>query len=182
MDERERGEGIPLKFALMLALGLLGTVLLLNLLGSPEVPVGIEQFQRLEKEGVVEAVRVSPGGWHVELKRPCRIENGGGEFITKQVVINGQAEPAHAVLSAWRKKGIAVERIAEPVKQAGWMGGVLVCGLLGLGLWHLWQQMQRHRREGSPRQHLEELEKDFKEGKITKEEFERRAELIMAEM
>lgn len=182
MEHPGEGEGMPRKFALMLALGMLSTVLLLNLLGSPEVPVGIEHFQRLEKGGVVEVVKVSPGGWHVELKRPCRIENGGGEFITRQVVIKGQAEPASAVLAAWHKVGISVEYIPEPTQQAGWVGGVLVCGLLGLGLWHLWQQMQRHRREGSPRQHLEMLEKDLKDGKITEAEFQNRAEMIMAEM
>jgi uncharacterized membrane protein len=181
-EEKDEGEGISLKFALWLALGLVSMVLVLNLLGSPEVPVGIEHFRRLEKDGVIAAVKISPAGWHVELKRPSRIENSGGEFITKQVVVRGQAEPSGGVVSGWEPKGIAVEYIAEPVRQAGWVGGVLVAGLLGLGLWHLWQQMQRHRREGSPRQHLEKLEQEFKEGKISQEEFQKRAELIMAEM
>lgn len=181
-EHRAGGEGISLKFALLLAVGLLGMVLLLNLLGSPEVPVGVEQFKRLEKEGLVEAVQISPGGWHVDLKRPCRIDNGGGEFITRQVVLNGQGEPPNSLLADWRRKGIAVNHIPEPAHQAGWVGGVLVSGLLGLGLWHLWHQMQRHRREGSPRQHLEDLDKDLKAGKITQEEYQQRVEAIMAEM
>lgn len=181
-ESSDEGEGISLKFALLLALGLLSMVLLLNLLGTPEVPVGVEHLQRLGKDGVVGTVKISPGGWHVELKRPCRIDNGGGEFITRQVVVNGQGEPERAMLVEWEKKGIVVEHVAEPVQQAGWVGGVLVCGLLGMGLWHLWQQMQRHRRDGSPRQHLELLEKELKEGRITQEEFHKRAEMIMAEM
>lgn len=184
MDEENpgKGEGIPLRFALLLALGLLATVILLNLLGSSEVPIGLEQFQRLGKEGAVSVVKIAPGGWHADLKRPSRIDNGGGEFVTRQVVLAGQGEPDAATLGEWRRTGVKVEHIAEPPPPAGWVGGVLVSALLGLGLWHLWQQMQRHRREGSPRQHLEELEKEFKEGRLTQEEFERRAEGLMAEM
>jgi hypothetical protein len=182
-DERgEGGEGVSLKFALLLALGLLGMVLLLNLLGSSEVPVEVEQLQRLDKEGVIEAVRISPDNWHVDLKRPCRIDRGGGEFITRQVVCSGQGEPARVLLASLRRRGVPVDYIAEPAQQAGWMGGVLVSGLLALGLWHLWQQMQRHRREGSPRQHLEALEQEFKAGKISQEEYQKRAEALMAEM
>ena len=184
MDEekQEEGEGISLKFALLLALGLLAAVIVLNLLGSPEVPVALEQFQRLSREGAVAVVRIAPGGWHVELKRPSRIDNSGGEFITRQVGVAGQGEPDAPTMEGWRKAGLKVEHIEEPPQGAGWVGGVLVSALLGLGLWHLWQQMQRHRREGSPRQHLEVLEKEFKEGKIGQEEFQRRAEALMAEM
>lgn len=180
--EPEEGEGISLKFALLLSLGLLATVVVLNMLGSPEVPVSVEQFQKLSKDGVIEGVKIAPGGWHAQLKRPCRIDNGGGEFITRQVVVNGQGEPGRSEVNAWKDAGMAVEHISEPPQQAGWMGGALVGGLLGLGLWHLWRQMQRHRREGSPRQHLENLEKEFKEGRISQEEFQRRAEILMAEM
>ncbi len=181
-EDEEKAEGLSLRFALLLALGLLATVIALNLLGSPEVPASAEQFQRLRKEGAVATVKIAPGGWHAELKRPSRIDNGGGEFITRQVVVAGQGEPDAATMSEWRRAGVLVEHIEEPAPQAGWVGGILVCGLLGLGLWHLWQQMQRHRREGSPRQHLETLEKEFKEGRVSKEDFDRRAEALMAEM
>ncbi|MCC7261535.1 MAG: hypothetical protein IT369_03330 [Candidatus Latescibacteria bacterium] len=184
MDDEKgaAGEGISLRFAVLLALGLLAMVLLLNLLGSPEVPVMPEYLQRLEKEDLLEAVSISPGGWHVLLRRPCRVDNGGGEMITRQIVVKGQGEPRAEVVSAWRQRGVRVDYAAEPEPRSGWAGGLLVSGLLGLGLWHLWQQMQRHRREGSPRQHLEALEQDFKEGRISQEEFQQRADLIMAEM
>lgn len=181
-ENEEKAEGLSLRFALLLALGLLATVIVLNLLGSPEVPTTAEQFQRLMKERAVATVKIAPGGWHAELKRPSRIDNGGGEFITRQVVVPGQGEPDASTMAEWRKAGLQVEYIAEPAPQAGWVGGLLVSGLLGLGLWHLWQQMQRHRREGSPRQHLETLEKEFKAGRVSQEDFDRRAEALMAEM
>ena len=181
-NEPEIGERLSLKVAVLLALGLLGTVVILNLLGSPEIPISNEQFLRLQKDRVIQTLKIAPGGWHIQLTRPCRIDNGGGEFITKQVLVGNQGEPTGEMLERWRSQGVVVERIADPPQKSGWAGGVLVGGLLSLGLWHLWQQMQRHRREGSPRQHLEELERELKAGKINQEDFQRRAEALMAEM
>ncbi len=182
MSKAEEGEGISLRFAVALAIGLLVMVLALNFLGSPEVPVSPEYLRRLDKEDLVASVQIAPGGWHIALRRPTRVDNGGGELITQQLVVKGQGEPNAETSRGWRARGVRVEYIEEPPQQSGWVGGLLVSALLGLGLWHLWHQMQRHRREGSPRQHLEQLEKDLKEGKISQEEFQRRAELIMAEM
>lgn len=184
MDEGQEGggEGLSLRFAVVLAAALLGLVLLLNVLGSAEVPVPPEYVQRFEKEGMIEAVHLAPGGWHLRLKRPTRVDNGGGEIITREVVVKGQGEPQAEMVANWRLRGIAVEIVPDPEPRSGWVGGLLLAALLGLGIWHLWQQMQKHRREGSPRQHLEALERDLKEGKITPEQFQVRADLIMAEM
>ncbi|MBM3280513.1 MAG: hypothetical protein FJY95_20910 [Candidatus Handelsmanbacteria bacterium] len=181
-EEAGEGEGISLRFAILLAVGLVVLVMALNQVGSTEVPIGLEHLKRLDAEDLVQSVEIAPGGWHVTLRRPSRIDNGSGELITRQVVVREQGEPGAEQARGWRSRGVRVERISEPEPENGWLGGVLVSGLLGLGVWHLWQQMQKHRREGSPRQHLERLEQEFKDGKITQEEYQLRAELIMAEM
>lgn len=176
----------PVKFALVLAAALLGTVAILNLLGSSEVLVSVDQFQQLRQGGAVERVRVTPSGWHADLRRPCRINSSSGEFLARQILVAGQGRPKPAQLDEWRTAGIAVDFGQDPLAQSsgwrGWSGGVLVSGLLGLGVWHLWNQVRRHRREGSPRQRLEELERDFKQGKLTQEEYTQRAEALWAEM
>ena len=183
MDEvADQSERLSLRFAVFLAAGLLVTVVALNLLGTPEIPISEDQLQRLQKDKAIERLKIAPGGWHIQFSRPCRIENGGGEFISKQAVLSGAGEPDAAHVAAWRAQGIALEWVDDPPERAGWAGGVLVAGLLGLGIWHLVQQMQRHRREGSPRQHLDALEKEYKEGRMSQADFQRRAEELMAQM
>ncbi len=64
-----------------------------------------------------------------------------------------------------------------------WGGIILVVSLLGIGGWHLWSQVQMDRRGiGSPRRRLQQLEDDFKEGKIEEEEYRKSSEEIWAEM
>lgn len=173
----------PIKLALVLAVALFGMVLVLNLLGSPEVRISLEQFQRLTKEGAVEWIKITPAGWYCGLDRVRRIANHHGEFTTRQVLVPGQAEPGAGLLSEWRSAGIDLEYSRDPVApDSGWGGMILVGGLLALGIWYLWQQVRKHRREGSPRQKLQELERDLQAGKVSQEEYAQRAEALWAEM
>jgi len=173
----------PIKLALVLALALFGMVVALNLLGSPEIRISAEQFRQLKHEGAIEKITISPSGWHCGLGRVRRIADSHGEFVTQQVLLADQPEPTAAQLSEWRAAGIAIEYNLEPVAQSsGWGGMALISGLLGLGIWYLWQQVRRHRREGSPRQKLQELERELREGRLSQEEYAKKAEALWAEM
>ena len=52
---------------------------------------------------------------------------------------------------------------------------LLTLGLLGAGTWYLFAQARHNRRYGSPRQQLQELETAYREGRLSREEFEQRA-------
>ncbi len=65
-------------------------------------------------------------------------------------------------------------------QETAWIGFVSL--LLLFGMYHLVMQARRHRRDGSPRQHLDHARADLAAGRISAEEFERRATAISIEM
>ena len=78
-------------------------------------------------------------------------------------------------LARWRASGVTVALGSESgrwLRELAWLA--VVGGLLLFGLYNLVQQARRHRREGSPRERIAQARKDLEEGRLTRDEFERR--------
>lgn len=180
-DGWKRSPGI---FAGVLAIALWGIVLLLNWLGSAEIPIGEEQFQQLRDQDLLAQIRVGPDGVHAWLMEPVQIESGGGRYLAEEVFLPRIDGVDRTEIENWRSQGIEVSVVGA--KEGGWqgMGGfVLVASLLGIGVWHLWSQIQKDRRGiGSPRRRLKKLDEELKAGKISPDEYRQSAEAIWAEM
>lgn len=182
--QREGWKQSPAMFAGVLAVALWGIVLLLNWLGSEEIPIGEEQFQQLREQDLLARIQVGPDGLHAFLMQPVQIESGGGRYLTEEIFLPRSAGMERTEIENWRSQGIEVSVVE--VEQSGFqgVGGVLlVVGLLGIGMWHLWSQVQIDRRGiGSPRRRLQKLDEELKAGKISDEEYRQSAEMIWAEM
>ena len=174
----------PIKFSLALAGALLFVVIGLNFVKSPEVPVSPEQFQRLSLKGLIVQIKITQTGLSCRLEENVRLEYEGREVFSQDIILLGKQEVPPEQVSRWRAEGIAVEYDDETgTSSREWVGIGLVGSLLGLGLWHLWSQIQKDRKgDGSPRRRLQTLEKEFREGKISLEDYEQAREAIWAEM
>lgn len=174
----------PVKLSLALAGGLLALVAGLNFISSPEVPVSLEEFQKLVREERVLAIKVSQVGLICELDEPIRFDNEGREVQSKHVLLAGHREVPPEQISEWRSRGIAVQfDDQEGVTGREWGGVGLVGGLLALGVWHLWSQIQKDRKGvGSPRRRLEALEAEYQAGRISLADYQKMREAIWAEM
>ena len=174
----------PVKFSLALAGALLAVVIGLNFVQSSEVPVSADQFQQFIQEGVVKNIKITQFGLSCFLQKPVRLESEGREFFSQHVILLGESEVPPEQVSLWRGKGIVVEYSDDKgTASREWAGIGLVVFLLGLGVWHLWSQIQKDRKGiGSPRRRLQELEKEFREGKISLEDYQKIREALWAEM
>ena len=183
--QRENWKQSPAVFAGVLAVALWGIVILLNWLGSAEIPIGEEQFQQLREQDFIDRIQVGSDGIHAWLRQPVQIESGGGRYLTEEIFLPRNGGVERTEIENWRSRGMEVS-VVNAGRGDGFqgVGGVLlVVGLLGIGLWHLWSQVQKDRRGiGSPRRRLQKLDEELKDGKITPEEYRQSAELIWAEM
>jgi type VI protein secretion system component VasK len=90
-----------------------------------------------------------------------------------------------AAVDRWRAAGVLVVA-GETGGDQRWARDLawtaIVGGLLLFGVYHLVQQARLHRREGSPRERLAEAQAELEAGRISREEFERRAAEITPEL
>jgi len=174
----------PVFFSLLLAFLLLGIVCVLNWLGSSEMPLTEEQFSALLEQGGIRRIEVSPAGLHCQLDQKTRLDDRGREFSAEKGFLSRNTPVVAEEIDRWEAAGITVSRHESgsgPLQ--GWGGGLMVVGLLGVGLWHLWSQVKEDREgNGSPRRRLKALEEDLENKKITPEEFREKAEVIWAEL
>jgi hypothetical protein len=175
----------PVVFSLLLAFMLLGIVCVLNWLGSSEMPLTEEQFSALLEQGGIRRIEVSHVGLHCQLDQKTRLDERGREFSAGEGFLALNSPVATEEVERWEAAGITVSRHegsrSSPLQ--GWGGGLLVVGLLGVGLWHLWSQVKEDREgNGSPRRRLKALEDDLDNEKISPEEFRKKAEVIWAEL
>ena len=171
----------PARFAVILGLLLWGIVLMLNWLGSSEVPVSAEQFRELERENLLTHIEVTPLGVHGKLAKRVRVLSEGRELVTEEVFLKKEEGEVSDELGIWNGSGVVYRE--ETSGPGEWGGILLVVALLGIGGWHLWSQVQMDRHGiGSPRRRLQQLDDDFKAGKIEEEEYRKSSEEIWAEM
>ncbi|MDP6702095.1 MAG: hypothetical protein QGH25_20755 [Candidatus Latescibacteria bacterium] len=165
-------------FALGLTLFLFAVVLLLNLLGPVAVPISGEQFDRLREADLVESLIINPYGAEWQLKQMVRVQGREGDQRTQRVALMEDVEDGH--VAAWRASG---GRVRQEEGSSQWLGVLFVIMLLGVGGWYLWSQIQLDLKgPGSPRRRLQALEEDRKAGRISEEEFRRRAEQVWPEL
>tara|TARA_Y100000588_G_scaffold329287_1_gene365354 strand:- start:484 stop:1062 length:579 start_codon:yes stop_codon:yes gene_type:complete len=182
-DAGDKGEA-PLKFSLALAGGLLAIVFGLNFLKSPEIPIEYEKFVRLHEDGLIEHILITPFGLSCRLSQLVQLIQEDREVEADRVVLLGDYDIPPEYVGNWRFSGIAVDyQDSEEMSWREWAGIGFLALLFILGIWHIWSQIQKDRKGiGSPRRRLKELEKDFKEGKISLEDYEKAKEKIWAEL
>ena len=170
---REPNEAVL--FALGLAAFLFAVVLLLNLMGPTAVPVTREQFEQIKEADLIESMLTHSQGADWQLKRSVRVQKPGGDQVVERITL---LEPDPAVIRQWRYRG-GKEQVGNG--DSRW-GGLLIVLLIGVGLWHIWSQVQLDLKGTSPRRRLRQLEEELKQGEITEEEFRHRAEQIWPEL
>ena len=205
MQERERGERPslpgpetpsigPVRLALILASGLMAVLVLINALGGDGTPVDEDRFLELAQAGVVESIVIEgPVSLTAELygavnlrdagdpRAPEYVENQGGRAASTVLVEFSQPISA-AQREVWRNLGIYVREGERGTNRRSGLWAAIVFGMLGLGIWHLVAQARNNLRFGSPRQLLQEVESQFREGLISREERDRKVEEISARL
>ena len=170
-------------FSVLLAFSLFAIVLLLHFLGDSEIPIVEEQFERLYENNLLSSIRLSDNSLYCQLVNPVWIDNMGRRILTDKVFVDPIEAVSMERIEAWKSAGITVHFESEKRGIKKQSGVLLIASLLGIGVWHLWSQVKQDRQgSGSPRRRLQELEDQLKTGKITKEEYQKQAEPIWAEM
>lgn len=185
-DSGSNGSGSqisPTRLALILAGGLLLLVLLLSALGPSDVPVDGQRLEALIEEGHVQSILISETSLVGMLRQPILVQVGGQQHRAGQVRIDGWSGSEDQI-TAWRQAGVNVTHSDEArrstARDTAWL--VAVSCLLLFGVYHLVLQGRKHRREGSPRQRLDEVRAELDAGRISPEEYERRAQAISIEL
>ncbi|MEE2658033.1 MAG: hypothetical protein VX733_05965 [Candidatus Latescibacterota bacterium] len=174
---REPIEGTsPTKLALALGGGLLALVALLSALAPHEMPVSEEQFTDLIEAGDITII---------EVEGPLLFATsaGGGGSENRPVLVDRRRPPSAEEISRWKVSGILVsERRAtgSDLRDTTWL--LTIVALLLFGVWQLISQARRHRQDGSPREHIERAESELRDGKISREEFEKRVSAYSVEL
>ena len=181
-SEDEETTHSPILLSLALACGLLALVFGLNLLDGPEIPVEHDQFQQLVKEDKVTEIVVGIDGIRCKLREPVKTTHDGNEITADRILLQGSQHIPPEQVSYWESRGIDVE-FDDEERPRSWGGAIVVGVLLTLGLWHVGSQIYKDKRGvGAPRRRLQELEKEFRDGKISLEDYEKAREAIWAEM
>ena len=171
----------PATLALILASALMAVVMLLNALGSDATPVDESRFGELVRNGSVAHITVEgPRNIVCDLHEPVSVPELRRQSVARVSVELSQPLGAEERLS-WREFGISVVD-GEPNGHGRWLWRALVVAILCLGIWHLVAQARTNLRLGSPRQRLEEVERQFEEGGLSREEYSRRVEEISAHL
>jgi hypothetical protein len=182
---REEQQISPTTLALVLGAGLLGLVFVLSLLAPEELPIDMDRLETLVAEEMVQSIEVTEGSIVAKLSEPVLLDVAGQRYRTEAAIIPGLIDTTkQQAIDRWTAAGVPVVAVEEStqrgLREAAWIGFVVL--LLVLGVYHLVMQARVHRRDGSPRQRLDEALADRDAGRISPEEYERRASAISIEM
>ena len=172
------------RLAVTLGAGLLALIVMLSLLAPPELSIDLSRLEDLVADGRVASIEVSDV-IVAHLQEPVILDMGGQRRRTETVIVTGiiDADRREAI-RRWREAGLSVVAVVAPpqrgLQEAAWVGFVSL--LLLFGVYHLVTQARTHRREGSPRQRLDQVRADLDAGRISDEEYERQASEISIEM
>ena len=172
------------RLAVTLGAGLLALVVMLSLLAPPELSIDLSRLEDLVADGRVASIEVSDV-IVAHLQEPVILDMGGQRRRTETVIVTGIIDADRLeVIRRWREAGLSVVAVVAPpqrgLQEATWVGFVSL--LLLFGVYHLVTQARTHRREGSPRQRLDQVRADLDAGRISDEEYERQASEISIEM
>lgn len=174
------GGTVPTRWLAFGLVALVGAVLLgVNLLDPPLASVDAEQFKTLLDEGMVSQIRIRGRTLECALARPVRLR--GERAAVSAVQIEWGAAPDAGEVSRWEQGGVQVLSLPEGGRRDGpW--AIAVALLLAGGIWHLVAQARRHRRDGSPRERLQEAERQFGAGELTREQYDNLVAELTIEM
>lgn len=178
------------KLSLLLAAALGIIVVLINLLSPEEIAVSEGTFRALVEDEKVTDIVVGDGWLNCILVGDVTVEEqtGVGTRPRKgsRVSVNLTEVPSVEEQQQWRHAGIGVypadaDALAKRARgqQIGWL---LMAVLLGIGLYYIISQAKRSKRFDSPRGRLAKLEQAWKDGDISREDYDRKAEAISAEL
>ena len=163
---------------LAVALGLI--VVGLNLISAHAFQIPPDRFIELVDKGVVERVDLGERILQAKLTQRIQFAQGGQRLRTStvSVIIDGS-------LSGYdfEGRGIAVTHGGSKNQAATddlWL--LVTLALLGAGTWYLFAQARHNRRYGSPRQQLQELEIAYREGRLSRKDFEQRAANVSTDL
>lgn len=190
-DDSQEGPALSYgKLSLLLAGALILIVVLMNVLTPEEIPVSEQGFQGLVEGGLVESIVVGDHWLSCVLVREAAVEEqtsvGTRPRRGRRVSINLRVPPPPAQRRQWRDEGIDV-RLADAEETATrerqqWTGWALMAALLGVGLYYVVSQARSSKRHDSPRSRLKQLDLALKQGKISREDYDRQAGAISAEL
>ena len=194
MRSKELDETAPsvARLALLLAAFLGLIVVGLNLVAPRPFQVSQDQFLELIDKGAVASIEIGNHGLRSVLLSSMEFDQRGRRVRTQQVRVDlGEttadnritiADSAMAIAD-FEARGIAISYAdagAQGETDALWL--TVVIGLLGIGAWHLFAQARHNRLNGSPRQQLRELETEFREGRLSRDEYEKQAAEISTDV
>ena len=173
------------RLAVTLGAGLLALVVLLSLLAPPEIPIDLDRLESLVEEGRVASIEVSDVSLVARLREPVLLDLGGQRRRSEVVIVTGIVDAdGQEAIRRWGEAGLSIASVEAPpergLQEAAWVGFVSL--LLLFGVFHLVAQARTHRRDGSPRQRLDQARADLDAGRISDEEYERQASAISIEM
>lgn len=175
-----------LTVGLFIAIAVLAIILALNWLGDGITSISEDDLHRLVARRAISRIEIRGERAVAELGEIAGDAGSSEEGNRPDRVM--LPRPASAITEAeqegWRKAGIEVVVVAgDNTDGQPTAGLLLVAALLALGGWYLWDQIRQDRHgRGSPRRRMAELDRDLQEGRVTPEEFQRRAEELSAEM
>ena len=184
----------PVRLALILASGLMAVLVLINALGGDATPVDEDRFLELSQAGVVESIIIEgPASLTAKLRSTVNLRDAGDprapEYVENQgggtagsVFVEFSQPISAAQLGMWRQLGIYVIEGEPGTNGRSGLWAAIVFGMLGLGIWHLVAQARNNLRFGSPRQLLQEVDAQFRDGLISREERDRKVEEISARL
>ena len=169
--------------AYLLAGALIIVVVGLNLFDGGMTEIPYEQFQRLMNHGLVKRIAVADDHLEIRLERAVRVSGLRERPMTEFVQVELARSPTVEDVEAWREGGVDIGD-SGPSSQLGrsiFLGLVSV-GLLAGGVWYLIAQARADRRRPGPRQRLRDAEAEHLAGRMTREEYQKEADRISAEL
>jgi len=174
----------PQRKPVVIAFGLAGIlvciVLMINWLGPPHISVDAEILKRLIKGQQVDWGFVdTQGRLHIHLKRIQSIEDRKQTLRTDQLYVPSSDWNPYE-LEKWVASGSITLRQDQQDEGEGnpWPGILFIVIILGAGAYYLWRQAQWNLQYGSPRQQIDELSQELKDGKITQDEYQEKLDAI----
>ena len=173
------------RLALVLGASIIGLLGLLTWLAPLGVPVAAAELQRLLQAEQVVAIDVGTTAIVAYLAETQLVQQlEGGRPAQTQSIRVYRSLVDEAQLDSLRQTGIPVRQQSHTTDGAlgpyTWIFVVIL--LLGAGGWHLVDQARRHRRHGSPRQRIADLERELEQGKIDPDRFRREVEQLSTEL
>ncbi|MED5414511.1 MAG: hypothetical protein VYC64_06145 [Candidatus Latescibacterota bacterium] len=186
MTEDAKEPTIPTtRLALILGTLILVMLGLLSYLAPLGTPVSAQELHRLLNEDRIGSIDVGVTAIVGHLTEPQLVTQlDGGRPAQVQAVRVFRSLVLDEQLDSLQQSGLDIRENSRTTDGAlgPYTWAAVVGFLLIAGGWHLVDQAARHRRYGSPRQRIADLEKQLEQGKIDPDRFRREVEQLSTEL